>query len=192
MPTTVQIVLGIGVLVGVGVLSAFARRLFRAWLLYRGTRVVVCPETREMVAVEVDSVHASVTASQGRAQLRLDACTRWPERKDCGQECLGQVESAPEACLLQNILADWYKGRSCAFCGREFGAIEWHDHKPALLSQDGAILDWTSFRAEQVIDVLAKHRPVCWNCSVSEAFRREHPELVVERPTRLGPPPSMA
>jgi hypothetical protein len=191
MPTTVQVLLGVAVLVGVGVLLLFGGRLVRAWLLYRGTRVVVCPENREMVAVEVDSTHAAVTASQGRPHLRLDACTRWPERQSCGQECLGQVESAPEACLLRTILGDWFKGKSCVFCGREFGLVEWHDHKPALVSPEGAIVDWSGFRPEQVIDVLAKHRPVCWNCSVNESFRREHPELVVERPARLGPPPSM-
>lgn len=191
MPTTVQWLLGIGALVGTGVLFLYGRRLARTFLLYRGTRVVVCPESREMVAVEVDPVHAVMTASQGRAQLRLESCTRWPERKSCGQECLGQVESAPEACLLRSILADWYKGKSCAFCGREFGAIQWHDHKPALVSPEGALVAWPSFRPEQVIDVLAKHRPACWNCAVSEGFRREHPDLVIERPARPGPPPSM-
>jgi hypothetical protein len=179
----------IGVLVGAGAVFLLARRLLRAWLLYRGTRVVVCPESREMVAIAVDAAHAAVTAAQGSPRLRLDACTRWPERRNCGQECLGQVESAPEACLLHRILADWYRGKSCAFCSREIGAIQWHDHKPALVSPEGVLVDWTGFRAEQVIDVLAKHKPVCWNCRVAEGFRREHPDLVVERPTRLGPPP---
>ena len=136
-------------------------------------------------------MHAALSAPQGRPQLRLDACTRWPERKDCGQECLGQVESAPEACLLRSILADWYRGKSCAFCGRAFGAMAWYDHRPGLVSPEGEFLDWTGFRPEEVLDVLAKHKPVCWDCRVSEGFRREHPELVVERPARLGPPPSM-
>ena len=192
MPSPIQLVLGVAVLVGLGGLFLFGRRLVRAYVAYRGTRIVVCPETREMVAVEVDARHAALSAPQGRPQLRLDACTRWPERKDCGQECLGQVESAPEACLLRSILADWYRGKSCAFCGRAFGAIAWHDHRPGLVSPEGEFLDWTGFRPEEVLDVLAKHKPVCWDCRVSEGFRREHPELVVERPARLGPPPSMA
>jgi hypothetical protein len=192
MPTPVQLVIGVAALVGLGGLFLFARRLVRAWLAYHGTRIVVCPETREMVAVEVDARHAAFSAPQGRPQLRLDACTRWPERKDCGQECLGQVESAPEACLLRSILADWYSGKACTFCGREFKTIQWHDHRPALVSPEGVLLDWSGFRPEQVIDVLARHQPVCWDCRVAEGFRREHPELVVERPARLGPPPSMS
>jgi hypothetical protein len=144
-----------------------------------------------MVAVEVDAAHAALTASQGRPHLRLEACTRWPERAGCGQECLAQIESAPEACLLRSILADWYQGKTCAFCGRGFAAPHWHDHKPALLAPDGSLVAWGGFRPEQVIDVLASHKPVCWDCHVAEGFRRAHPELVVDRPPRLGPPPSM-
>jgi hypothetical protein len=188
----VQLVVGVAVLVGLGGLFLFGRRLLRAYVAYRGTRIVVCPETREMVAVEVDARHAAWSAPQGRSELRLESCTRWPERKSCGQECLGQIESAPEACLLRSILADWYQGKSCAFCGRTFGAISWHDHRPALVSPEGAFVDWEGFRPEQVVDVLAKHRPVCWDCRIAEGFRRDHPQLVVDRQPRTGPPPSMA
>ena len=133
MPTPFQLVLGVAVLVGLGVLFVFGRRLARAFVAYRGTRVVVCPENREMVAVEVDAGHAALSASQGRPDLRLESCTRWPEKAGCGQECLGQIESAPQACLLRNILGDWYQGKSCAFCCRAFHAIHWHDHEPGLV-----------------------------------------------------------
>jgi hypothetical protein len=191
MAAPFQLVAGVGALVGLGVLCLLGRRVLRAWMRYRGTRIVVCPESLEMVAVEVDAGHAAATAPQGRPQLRLEACTRWPERAGCGQECLGQIESAPEACLLRNILADWYGGKSCAMCGRVFGPIRWHDHAPALLSPGGATVEWSAFAPEQVVDVLASHEPVCWDCHVVETFRHEHPELVTERPPRLGPPPSM-
>jgi hypothetical protein len=192
MPIPVELVLGVAAMVGIGGLFLFARRLVRAWLLYRGTRIVVCPETREMVAVEVDARHAAMSAPQGRPRLQLESCTRWPERRECGQECLGQVESAPEACLLRNILSDWYQGKSCAFCGREFGVIEWHEHKPALVAPDGSFLDWMAFRPEEVVDVLARHRPVCWDCRLAESFRHDHPELVTDRPAPSRTPPSMA
>jgi hypothetical protein len=188
----VQLLVGVAVLVGLGALALFGRRLVAAWLRYRGTRIVVCPENREMVAVAVDATHAAFTAGPGRPDLRLSSCTRWPEKRSCGQECLGQIESAPEACLLRSILTDWYQGQSCAFCGRAFGAVSWHDHKPALLAKDGTIVDWAGFPPEQVVDVLAEHRPVCWDCAVAEGFRRAHPELVTDRPGRPSPPPSMA
>ena len=191
MPTPFQLVLGVAVLVGLGVLFVFMRRLTGAFLEYRGTRVVVCPENREMVAVHVDAGHAARSAPRGRPDLRLESCTRWPEKAGCGQECLGQIEAAPQACLLRNILGDWYLGKSCALCGRSFRAIHWHDHEPGLLAPDGTVVAWDGFRAEQVVDVLATHEPVCWDCRVAESFRHEHPELVIDRPPRLGPPPSM-
>ena len=192
MPTPFQLVLGVAVLVGLGVLLVFGRRLAVAWLRYRGTRVVVCPESRDMVAVRVDAKHAALSAPQGRVDLRLESCTRWPEKAGCGQDCLGQVEAAPQSCLLRSILGDWYLGKSCAFCGRSFRALSWHDHEPGLLAPDGTVVAWNGFRAEQVVGVLATHKPVCWDCRVAESFRLEHPELVVDRPQRLGPPPSMA
>jgi hypothetical protein len=191
MPTPVQLVLGVAALVGLGVLFVFGRKVVAAWLRYRDTRVVVCPENRETVAVEVDASHAAWSASQGRPQLRLENCTRWPDKAGCGQECLSQIESSPEACRVRTILTDWYEAKPCALCGKTFGVIRWHDHKPALLSPEGALVDWGSFRPEQVIDVLESHRPVCWDCHLAESFRRDHPELVTERPARSGPPPSM-
>ena len=191
MPTPFQLVLGVAVLVGLGVLFLFGRRLAGAWMRYRGTRVVVCPENREMVAVRVDATHAAATAPQGHPDLRLESCTRWPEKAGCGQECLGQIESAPEACLLRNILADWYQGKSCVYCRREFRAIHWHDHQPGLATPNGTIVGWEGFRPEQVLDVLATHQPVCWDCRIAETFRREHPELVTDRPAPPRPP-SMA
>lgn len=188
----VQLLVGVAALVGIGALLLFGRRLASTWLRYRGTRVVVCPENREMVAVAVDARHAALTAGPGRPDLRLEACTRWPEKAHCGQECLGQIEGAPDACLLRNILADWYRDKTCAFCSRPIGTVAWHEHKPGLVSPAGALLDWNSFRAEEVVDVLGTHKPVCWDCVVAEGFRRAHPELVTDRSSRPSPPPSMA
>ncbi len=167
MPTPIQLAVGVAVLMGLGVLLVVSLRLARAFLTYRGTRVVVCPESGEMVAVEVDAGRAALSASRGRPRLHLELCTRWPEMAGCGQACLDQIESAPEACLLRNILGYWYEGKSCVFCGRSFGAIRWHDHEPGLVRPDGAFVAWDGFRPEQVLDVLATHGPVCWDCLVA-------------------------
>jgi hypothetical protein len=191
MPTPFQLVLGVAALVGLGVLFVFGRRALTAWLKYRGPRVVECPENHEMVAVEVDAPHAAWSAPQGRPDLRLEDCTRWPEKAGCGQECLSQIEASPEGCRVRTILTDWYREKTCAFCGRTFGEIHWHDHKPALLAPDGSLATWDTFAPEQIMDVVASHKPVCWDCHGAESFRRDHPELVTERPPRPGPPPSM-
>jgi hypothetical protein len=192
MSNPAQLVLGLAILVGLGALALLARRMIRAYLAWRGTRIVVCPENHEMVAVAVDAKRAALGSTQSPLPLRLETCTRWPEKAGCGQECLGQIEHAPEACLLTHILGDWYQGKSCAFCGKGFASIHWHDHKPALLAPGGAVVEWSDFAPEQIVDVLASHEPVCWDCAVAERFRREHPELVTDRSRPSSPPPSMA
>src|SRR5437763_3815390 len=120
----------------------------------------------------------------GLAELRLKACTRWPEKKDCGQECLAQVEWNPEGCLVWNILSGWYEGKSCFYCHVPFGEIHLIDHRPAFLSPEGRTIEWSEIPLEQIPAALDTHSPVCWNCHIAQSFRLEHPELVVDRPWR--------
>jgi hypothetical protein len=176
-------------LIGLVVLSVFFLLLWAAataYLKFRGMRLVNCPETKETAAVEVDAKHAAFTASIGERGLRLKDCSRWPERQDCGQECLGQIVSAPEDCLVRNILKNWYEGKTCVFCGKALGGIDWLDHKPALLSSDRVTLEWNEIPAEKVSAILQTHKPVCWDCHIAETFRRRYPELVVDRPWTPG------
>ncbi|HXG91047.1 MAG TPA: hypothetical protein VNN73_01600 [Blastocatellia bacterium] len=155
-----------------------------AYMKYRGKMVVTCPETQKPAGVEVDVKHAALTAAVGQPELRLKDCTRWPERKDCGQECLMQIELAPEDCLVRNILAEWYRDESCAICRKPFGEIHVLDHKPGLLGPDSKMTEWAEIRAEQINEILATHKPICWNCLVTESFVRQHPDLVFERPSK--------
>jgi hypothetical protein len=96
--------------------------------------------------------------------------------------CLDEIEAAPDGCLVRSTVADWYRGKSCVVCGREFGEIHQLDHQPALMTPDRRTVLWRDIAAERLDDVLATHGPVCWNCHVAETFRREHPDLVVDRP----------
>lgn len=177
----------IGAVIVLGCLTAAGAMAFIAYRTAKGKRLVTCPENKERVAVEVDAVHAVVSSTLGPVDLRLSTCTRWPERRDCGQECLRQIETAPDGCLVHGLLRDWYAEHSCVFCGRAFGPIESWGHKLALLGPDGTTLEWGEVRTESLPDVLATHKPVCWNCHVAELFRREHPELVIDRPPEKAP-----
>lgn len=183
MNTIILIVVAV---LALSALSIVTLRSIRVYLKLRGKRLVTCPETRETAAVEVDATHAAFTAPTGERSLRLKECTRWPERKDCGQQCLAQIEEAPEDCLVRTILTHWYQGKECVFCGNRFGEIHWHDHKPALLSPERLIVEWSEVPPEQIPQVLASHKPVCWNCEIIETFLRRYPELVVNRPWRPG------
>ena len=152
-----------------------------AFIRYRGKRVITCPETRKPAAIEVDARHAALTGATGHPELRLKSCARWPERHECGQECLLQVELSPEDCLVRNILTNWYAERTCVSCGREFRENHWLDPKPALLSPEGKTLEWSDIPPEKLPEVLATHFAVCWTCHITETFCREHPDLIVDR-----------
>ena len=163
-------------------LIPFGWLVLRGYRRYRGTRVVTCPETRKTVAVEVDAAHAAVTDLAGAPDLRLKSCSRWPERQDCGQECLAELEAAPDGCLVRNLLTDWYRGKTCALCGRAFEETSWSEHKPAVLSPQRATLEWDDVAPESLPGILSTHLPICWNCHMAESFRRLHPELGLEDP----------
>jgi len=166
---------------GVGLFVFRAIPGIRAYFEYRGKRLITCPETHKTEAVEVAAGEAGVGAFLTEPTLRLKECSRWPERQDCGQECLQQIEVDPENCLVWNIVSKWYEGKKCVLCHKTFGELSHLDHPPGLIGPDHKSVEWRELRPEQLPEVFSTHRPVCWNCHVAETFRRLHPELVVDR-----------
>lgn len=153
----------------------------RAYFQYRGKRLITCPESHTCEAVNVAADEAALGAFLTEPTLRLKECSRWPERQDCGQDCLQQIEIDPQNCLVWNIVSNWYEGKTCVFCHKEIGPLHHFDHAPALLSPDFKTIEWKDLSPQQLPAVFETHRPVCWNCHVVENFRRLHPELVVNR-----------
>jgi len=166
------------VLLGLAVLLVVVQGM-RGYLKYRGVRLVSCPETQAVVATRVDAVHAALAAVNGHS-LRLSACSRWPERQNCGQECLGQIERAPEACLIRTLAREWYAGKRCAYCRTPLGDGGSFDHPSALLGATGQTRLWSDVPPERLPEALRTSHAVCWNCHIIERFRRQHPELVVD------------
>ena len=160
------------------------RWLVRSSSRYRGPRIVTCPETKKPAIVEVDSLHASLTSTVGLPDIRLQECTRWPIKEQCGQECLTVLDVAPERCLISGVLMRWYRDKNCVYCNKLFQEVHWADHRPALLSPDGKLLAWNAVNLENLQNVLETHFPVCWDCYTAQKFRLDHPELVVFRPGR--------
>ena len=158
------------------------RRALGTYVKFRGKRLVSCPETHKPAAVRVAAGKAALEATVGNERLRLSECSRWPEREACGQECLAQIQEAPKACLVRMIINRWYQGQHCVYCHKPFGEIHWHDHPPALADYQRKTVLWNELPAEKLQEALGKHRPVCWGCHIAQTFRREHPELVVDRP----------
>lgn len=172
-------VLAVAVLLGV---VFELTRALRTYFKFRGKRIVSCPENRKPAAVSVAAGKAALEATLHSPHLELSECSRWPEMAHCGQQCLSQIQEAPQACLVSNIVNRWYEGKNCVYCHKPFGEIHWHDHPPALVSEQRKTKQWNEVPLEQLQQTLATHLPVCWNCHVAETFRREHPELVTDRP----------
>ncbi len=169
-----------------GVLAAGAVwRLGRAWIKYRGERVITCPDNRQQAGVRVDAWHAAETALGKTPELRLSSCSRWPEMAGCGQMCLSQIEASPEDCLVRNILLKWYEGKACAWCGHPFGTISLAGSKPALLRPDNVSVEWSRVPADKLGETLLAALPICFACHMANTIVREHPELVVERKRAL-------
>jgi len=174
------ILLTLAVAVGVALMLELVRAL-RTYLKFRGKRIVSCPETHQAAGVRVAAGKAALQATAGAPDIRLSECSRWPEKEACGQECLAQIKEAPKACLVSTIVNQWYAGQSCAYCKKPFGEVHWHDHPPALVDQERKTIPWSDVSIENLQQVLATHGPVCWSCHITETFRREHPEIVVNR-----------
>jgi hypothetical protein len=183
------------VIVGVAFLLSWIPALvvfFVARRRYSGDRIITCPETGEAEVVRLDVRRAASTSLAGEAQMRLAWCSRWPERRECGQECLAQVEAAPDGCLVRARLESWYAGARCCLCGTSFDRIQWFDRKPGLRSPDGRALSWDDVKSEELPALpalLSTHRPLCFNCLVAETFRQRFPDKVVDDPLRSSDNP---
>ena len=158
-----------------------AWRLVSVWSKYRGNRVVTCPENHRPAGVVVNAAHAVSTALGRSPELRLSSCSRWPEHAACGQECLSQIQAAPQDCLVRNIVSHWFEGKKCVSCGQPFGEIAWAGSPPALLGADKKSVEWKDVPADRIYETLDSSQPVCFACHTAITMIREHPELVVNR-----------
>lgn len=75
-------------------LLPLALRWFDVRRRYSGSRLVACPENEEVATVKIDARLAAESAIDGTPRVSLCACTRWPERAQCGQQCAAQAANA--------------------------------------------------------------------------------------------------
>jgi hypothetical protein len=172
------------------VVAVYAGIALRAYVRLRGTRVVICPETKKPVAVKVDAAHAAATAIWEKPELTLKDCSRWPERERCNQPCTSQIAADPEGTRAFQIARKWFAGKSCALCRRPVAELQHAGPKPGLLSTASStheIMVWDDIPVEALQAAFETHLPVCASCQVAEAFRRQFPELVVDRKPHDNP-----
>ena len=74
------IIIGLYFVVAPAVLSTYRR--------YRGRKTIICPETDQIVEMELKAGRAGVMAALGKQDLRVKWCSLWPRRKGCAEECV--------------------------------------------------------------------------------------------------------
>jgi len=62
-----------------------------AYFRYRKRRSLTCPEEKKIASVQIDAKRAAWSAAMDSRQLRVRACSLWPEKSGCGQRCLAQL-----------------------------------------------------------------------------------------------------
>ena len=148
----------------------------------RGPQSVKCPDSRQRADIEVDRKFAFWTALRGQEHTRLQSCSRWPEKSDCGQECLAQIDPSPEN--VERVLTKWYEGKSCALCNRPLTPADWQHSRLGVLNQQHQLLELRQLRLQEVALRLDQMQPLCWTCHQEEGARQARPTRVLkgERP----------
>jgi hypothetical protein len=52
---------------------------------------------------------------------------------------------------------------------------------PALMGPEGKTIGWDDVPPQHLPEIFSSYKPVCWNCHVTETFRRVHPDVVTGR-----------
>jgi len=79
----------------IGLTLVFAIPALRAYFTYRGNTAGNLSRKQARCSRPRFSDDSAATAFLGTNALRLDRCTRWPDHKNCGQECLNELRSIP-------------------------------------------------------------------------------------------------
>lgn len=100
---------------------------------FRGLRVVPCP-LGETSTIQVDALHAAVTAFAGEPQLRVRYCTKWPEQRLCAQECLHRVDPlvVPQRFRACQRRRAQNNPPTLEWQGMARTAVELESHRPAI------------------------------------------------------------
>jgi len=161
--TIVIVTLVVGVVLGLALQKAA-----QAYRTFRGMRVLTCPENQQPAAVEVEAWHAALSAILGRPAPRVRDCSRWPERRQCDQGCVRVILGAPNATLVENIVANWCRYNACMCCGAPLAKLRVGRHQPHLINQDLHIFDWNEVPPQELPQTLRRCEPVCETCLVAE------------------------
>ena len=166
----------------VAVLLVYLVIAVRTWARVRGARLVVCPETKVPVVVNVDVGHAVASALWERPEVRLESCDRWSERGECAQPCVPQIETAPDATNPRAIAAYFFGKEHCVICSHPIEAPSRMTLQPGFMNPETREVDtWDGLPLQDLPRAMATWRPLCANCTIAEMSRQQFPDRVTDR-----------
>jgi hypothetical protein len=99
------------------------------------------------------------------------------------------AKSNPHDAATTAQLKRFFEGKVCAACSRPIAPVHAGELRPGLLNtQTQEAIAWADIPTANLSFTLESHDPLCSHCAVVETFRREHPELVVDRHRTLEYP----
>ena len=169
------------------VLAVYLGIAIRAAWRMRGKRVVICPETRQPAGVTVDIGHAATTAVWEKTDVRLNACSRWPERANCDQPCTAQIEREPDETRTKVMATHFFEGKSCVICRKPIERPNAATLPPGFMNPgDHVVKAWFEIAPADLPAAVEHQWALCPNCMVAESFRQRFPEKVTDRAARPG------
>lgn len=166
----------------IAVLIVYLVIAVRTWSRVHGTRVVVCPETQNPAAVNVDVGHAIVSAVWEKPDVRLSTCSRWPERQDCDQPCVQQIETLRSETSPKVIAAHFFGTVRCSICTRPIAPPSGVALQPGFMDPTThKVESWNEVPPQDLPQAIATRRPLCANCTLAESFRQRFPDRVTDR-----------
>jgi hypothetical protein len=86
-------------------------------------------------------------------------------------------------------LKRFFEGKQCAACSRPIPPVHAYEVRPGLLhTKTRETIPWDDIPTADLSTTLASHEAICSDCAVAETFRRQHPDLVVDRRRPVGHP----
>jgi hypothetical protein len=68
----------------------------RAYLRFRGPRMVICPETGSFAKIRVNATKAALSSISDGVEMKVTSCDRWPTNQECNQGCVDESAPAPQ------------------------------------------------------------------------------------------------
>ena len=83
-----RLLLLIAGVVTLGFFFVIAPAVVNTYRRYRKRKTIICPDTGQIVEVELKAVHAGLMSALGKHWVRVKRCSLWPRKKGCAQECV--------------------------------------------------------------------------------------------------------